>query len=81
MAVPVNVKDNKFLQGRMRYLILSWFLTNRINYLEVGVNCDAQYLNVVQMNVYTDDFDAADVPIHNATFVTFFSNLLRNNMS
>lgn len=80
MALPVNVKDNKFLQQRMRYLILSWFLTNRINYLEVGVNGDAQYLSVVQMKVYTDNFDAADVPIHNATFVTFYSSLLRINM-
>lgn len=80
MALPVNVKDNKFLQQRMRYLILSWFLTNRINYLEVGVNGDAQYLSVVQMKVYTDNFDAADVPIHNATFVTFCSSLLRINM-
>ena len=80
MAVPVNVKDNKFPQERMRYLILSWFLTNRINYLEVGVNGDAQYLNFVQMKVYTDDFDATDVPIHNATFVKCCSNLLRNNM-
>ena len=80
MAVLVNVKDNKFLQERMRYLILSPFHTNWINYLEVGVNGDAQYLNVVQMKVYTDDFDAADVPIHNATSVTFCSNLLRNNV-
>lgn len=71
MAVPVNITDYKFPQERMRYLILSRFLTNRINYLEVGLNCDAQYLNVVQMKVYADDFDAADVPIHNVCHVLF----------
>lgn len=75
MAVPVNVKDNKFLQERMvphKQGQLSWS--------ERKWPSAVPAWTFVQMKVYTDDFDAANVPIHNATFVTFCSNFLRNNV-